>query len=188
MLYFMFHHYSAFLLDLTRYNLNSNAALYFPWTCSLRKSVQPDQEHVRRTDNSLKIWILEAKGIANKKRWVRTNALLLEHCCSTEIFLKKQECVNLPCKGTFCFEISLTWPNPFSHGLKFMKCFHLLFTGISVICVSIRRCMLVHHPNRKETCAFGENILIFTTCLLWMLLMWICSVKLTARRNGTKMS
>lgn len=37
---------------------------------SLRKSVQPDQDQVRRTDNSLKIWILEAKGVANKKRLV----------------------------------------------------------------------------------------------------------------------
>lgn len=36
---------------------------------SLRKSVQPDVEHTRRTDNSLKIWILEAKGILNKKRY-----------------------------------------------------------------------------------------------------------------------
>ncbi|XP_024080981.1 probable Ras GTPase-activating protein isoform X2 [Cimex lectularius] len=39
------------------------------WVHSLRKSAQPDQEHQRRTDNSLKIWILEAKGIANKKRY-----------------------------------------------------------------------------------------------------------------------
>lgn len=39
------------------------------WVHSLRKSVQPDQEHMRRTENSLKIWILEAKGIANKKRY-----------------------------------------------------------------------------------------------------------------------
>ena len=37
---------------------------------SLRKTIQPCQEHVRRTDNSLKIWILEAKGVANKKRFV----------------------------------------------------------------------------------------------------------------------
>lgn len=36
---------------------------------SLRKSVQPDVEHTRRTDNSLKLWILEAKGIPNKKRY-----------------------------------------------------------------------------------------------------------------------
>ena len=34
---------------------------------SLKKTIQPCQEHVRRTDNSLKIWILEAKGVANKK-------------------------------------------------------------------------------------------------------------------------
>ncbi|XP_044729719.1 ras GTPase-activating protein raskol [Chrysoperla carnea] len=39
------------------------------WIYSLRKSVQPDVEHTRRTDNSLKIWILEAKGIINKKRY-----------------------------------------------------------------------------------------------------------------------
>lgn len=37
---------------------------------SLRKSVQPDQEHIRRTENALKIWILEAKGLVNKKRYV----------------------------------------------------------------------------------------------------------------------
>ena len=48
------------------------------WFCSLRKSVQPDQEHVRRTENSLKIWILEAKGIANKKRYVRNIDLIIE--------------------------------------------------------------------------------------------------------------
>jgi len=44
----------------------------------LRKSVQPDQEHVRRTENSLKIWILEAKGIAHKKRYVRNIDLIIE--------------------------------------------------------------------------------------------------------------
>jgi len=42
--------------------------LVFMWN-SLRKTIQPCQEHVRRTDNSLKIWILEAKGVANKKRF-----------------------------------------------------------------------------------------------------------------------
>lgn len=36
-------------------------------TRSLKKTIQPCQEHVRRTDNSLKIWILEAKGVASKK-------------------------------------------------------------------------------------------------------------------------
>ncbi|XP_025413430.1 probable Ras GTPase-activating protein isoform X6 [Sipha flava] len=39
------------------------------WVYSLRKSVQPDQEHIRRTENALKIWILEAKGLANKKKY-----------------------------------------------------------------------------------------------------------------------
>ncbi|XP_071443559.1 ras GTPase-activating protein raskol isoform X2 [Hetaerina americana] len=39
------------------------------WVYSLRKAVQPDRENIRRTDNSLKIWILEAKGVANKKRY-----------------------------------------------------------------------------------------------------------------------
>ena len=51
---------------------------YCLWFCSLRKSVQPDQEHVRRIENSLKIWILEAKGIANKKRYVRKIDLIIE--------------------------------------------------------------------------------------------------------------
>lgn len=36
---------------------------------SLRRTVQPDQEHKRRADNSLQFWILEAKGIPNKKRY-----------------------------------------------------------------------------------------------------------------------
>lgn len=40
--------------------------MYFNY--SLRKSVEPDQEHIRRTENALKIWILEAKGLVNKKK------------------------------------------------------------------------------------------------------------------------
>ncbi|XP_033323263.2 uncharacterized protein LOC117218758 isoform X6 [Megalopta genalis] len=39
------------------------------WLHSLRKSVQPDAEQTRRTDNSLQIWLLEAKGVAAKKRY-----------------------------------------------------------------------------------------------------------------------
>lgn len=39
------------------------------WTRSLRKSVQPDAEQTRRTDNSLQIWLLEAKGVPAKKRY-----------------------------------------------------------------------------------------------------------------------
>ena len=56
----------------------------FPYSMqiSLRKTIQPCQEHVRRTDNSLKIWILEAKGVANKKRFV----FLLMNFISTSQF------------------------------------------------------------------------------------------------------
>ncbi|XP_043276483.1 disabled homolog 2-interacting protein isoform X4 [Venturia canescens] len=39
------------------------------WLHSLRKSVQPDAEQTRRTDNSLQIWLLEAKGVPMKKRY-----------------------------------------------------------------------------------------------------------------------
>ncbi|XP_033226983.1 probable Ras GTPase-activating protein isoform X2 [Belonocnema kinseyi] len=39
------------------------------WLQSLRKSVQPDAEQTRRTDNSLQIWLLEAKGVPAKKRY-----------------------------------------------------------------------------------------------------------------------
>lgn len=35
----------------------------------MRKSVQPDAEQLRRTDNSLQIWLLEAKGVPTKKRY-----------------------------------------------------------------------------------------------------------------------
>lgn len=47
--------------------------------------MQPDQEHMRRTDNSLKIWLLEAKGIPNKKRFVD----FLNHFYTTEIVCSK---------------------------------------------------------------------------------------------------
>ena len=58
---------------------------YFSFYCSLRKTIQPCQEHVRRTDNSLKIWILEAKGVASKKWYVnrfyrQKNVALLFYC------------------------------------------------------------------------------------------------------------
>ncbi|XP_015109076.1 probable Ras GTPase-activating protein isoform X5 [Diachasma alloeum] len=39
------------------------------WLHSIRKSVQPDAEQTRRTDNSLQIWLLEAKGVPTKKRY-----------------------------------------------------------------------------------------------------------------------
>lgn len=39
------------------------------WIYSLRKSIAPNAEHTRRTDNSLKMWIQEAKAITPKKRY-----------------------------------------------------------------------------------------------------------------------
>ncbi|XP_011435119.3 ras GTPase-activating protein nGAP isoform X18 [Magallana gigas] len=39
------------------------------WLGSLRKTVQPNQENMRRTDNSLKLWIKEAKNVPCKKRY-----------------------------------------------------------------------------------------------------------------------
>ncbi|XP_050417640.1 ras GTPase-activating protein nGAP isoform X4 [Patella vulgata] len=39
------------------------------WLDSLRKTVKPNQEHCRRTDNSLKLWLVEAKNVSSKKRY-----------------------------------------------------------------------------------------------------------------------
>ncbi|XP_033727185.1 disabled homolog 2-interacting protein-like isoform X4 [Pecten maximus] len=39
------------------------------WLGSLRKTVQPNQDNVRRTDNSLKLWVKEAKNVPSKKRY-----------------------------------------------------------------------------------------------------------------------
>ncbi|XP_066993594.2 ras GTPase-activating protein raskol [Anabrus simplex] len=63
------------------------------WVHSLRKSVQPDQEHIRRTDNSLKIWILEAKGIPNKKRY------FCELCLDKTLYARTSS----KQKGDMCF-------------------------------------------------------------------------------------
>lgn len=39
------------------------------WIYSLRKSIQPNAENSRRTENSLKMWIYEAKGLPPKKKY-----------------------------------------------------------------------------------------------------------------------
>lgn len=39
------------------------------WIYSLRKSIQPNAESSRRTDNSLKMWIYEAKALPPKKKY-----------------------------------------------------------------------------------------------------------------------
>ena len=41
---------------------------YFFYNFSLRKTIQPAQEKTKRTDNSLKLWIQEAKNVPAKKR------------------------------------------------------------------------------------------------------------------------
>lgn len=39
------------------------------WIGSLRKTIQPNAENTRRVDNSLKLWIKEAKNCSSKKRY-----------------------------------------------------------------------------------------------------------------------
>ncbi|XP_018794601.1 PREDICTED: probable Ras GTPase-activating protein isoform X2 [Bactrocera latifrons] len=39
------------------------------WIYSLRKSISPNAEHTRHTDNSLKMWIYEAKNLQPKKKY-----------------------------------------------------------------------------------------------------------------------
>ncbi|KAJ8321310.1 hypothetical protein KUTeg_001168 [Tegillarca granosa] len=39
------------------------------WIGSLRKTIQPNAENIRRVDNSLKLWIKEAKNCSSKKRY-----------------------------------------------------------------------------------------------------------------------
>ncbi|XP_054273191.1 ras GTPase-activating protein raskol isoform X2 [Macrosteles quadrilineatus] len=63
------------------------------WVHSLRKSVQPDQDQIRRTDNSLKIWVLEAKGVANKKRY------FCEVCLDKTLYAR----TSCKQKGELCF-------------------------------------------------------------------------------------
>ncbi|CAG5129548.1 unnamed protein product, partial [Candidula unifasciata] len=39
------------------------------WISSLRRTIRPHEEHSKRSDSSLKLWILEAKNVATKKRY-----------------------------------------------------------------------------------------------------------------------
>ncbi|XP_065346214.1 ras GTPase-activating protein raskol isoform X4 [Cloeon dipterum] len=63
------------------------------WVHSLRRTVQPDQDHKRRADSSLQFWILEAKGIPNKKRYF------------CELYLDRTLYARTSCKqkGEICF-------------------------------------------------------------------------------------
>jgi RAS protein activator-like 2 len=51
---------------LTEFSYTDSLSLSFS---SLRKSISPNAEHTRRTDNSLKMWIYEAKALPPKKRY-----------------------------------------------------------------------------------------------------------------------
>lgn len=55
--------------------------------------MQPDQEHTRRTDNSLKISIVEVKGVANKKRY------FCELCLDKTLYAR----TSAKPKGEMCF-------------------------------------------------------------------------------------
>ncbi|XP_049847559.1 ras GTPase-activating protein raskol-like isoform X4 [Schistocerca gregaria] len=63
------------------------------WMHSVRKTVQPHQENIRRIDNSMKIWILEAKGLANKKRY------FCELCLDKTLYARTSS----KQKGEMCF-------------------------------------------------------------------------------------
>lgn len=68
---------------------------------SLRKTVQPNQENMRRTDNSLKLWIKEAKNVPCKKRYV--HVLLIIHTVSQshswpQMFVESRKCFFYVCR------------------------------------------------------------------------------------------
>ncbi|KAL3177202.1 hypothetical protein MRX96_009893 [Rhipicephalus microplus] len=62
------------------------------WLARLRQAAQPQRDAIRRTENSLRLWVLEAKGLAPKKRYfcelrldgtlyARTSAKLKSQLC-----------------------------------------------------------------------------------------------------------
>ncbi|XP_043231372.1 ras GTPase-activating protein nGAP-like isoform X1 [Amphibalanus amphitrite] len=53
----------------TRYYSCRSADERDRWIHSLRRTVQPNRENMRRVDNSLQIWLLEAKTVTAKKRY-----------------------------------------------------------------------------------------------------------------------
>uniref|UniRef100_A0A131YV80 RAS protein activator-like 2 n=1 Tax=Rhipicephalus appendiculatus TaxID=34631 RepID=A0A131YV80_RHIAP len=62
------------------------------WLARLRQAAQPQRDAIRRTENALRLWVLEAKGLAPKKRYfcelrldgtlyARTSAKLKSQLC-----------------------------------------------------------------------------------------------------------
>lgn len=39
------------------------------WVSNIKQTIQPDQDNLKRTEKSLHIWLLEAKGVSSKKRY-----------------------------------------------------------------------------------------------------------------------
>lgn len=52
----------------TRYFSCQNPRERDEWICSLRKTLQPPEDR-RRTENSLKIWVFEVKGLSDNKKY-----------------------------------------------------------------------------------------------------------------------
>lgn len=64
------------------------------WLYSLRRTIQPNQDNVRRKENSLRIWILEAKGMSAKK-----SRFYCELCLDKTLYARTSS----KQKGDMCF-------------------------------------------------------------------------------------
>ncbi|KAF4524723.1 hypothetical protein B566_EDAN014428, partial [Ephemera danica] len=81
------------------------------WVQSLRRTVQPDNESRRRAENSLQFWILEAKGVPNKKRY------FCELCLDRTLYARTSS----KQKGEMCF-----WGEHFEfNGLPAINALHV---------------------------------------------------------------
>lgn len=112
----------------------------------MRKSVQPDQEHIRRTENALKIWILEAKGLVNKKRYL----------VYFDIFLR----VTLVVVTSVCQKHTQLM----NYRYFIFNSLFVLTTGTFASYVWIKHFLLELRPNKSLNYAFGENTLTSPVC------------------------
>lgn len=125
----------------------NNIFVFFYSLCSLRKSVQPDAEQTRRTDNSLQIWLLEAKGIPAKKRY------FCEVCLDSTLYAR----TTAKLKADLCF-----WGEHFD--------FHHL-PSVNTIQVNLYR-EADRKKKRDKNVLIGEHSLLsvfFTAPNFWIL-------------------